>query len=400
MIKSFFFITLTLMLLTSVTSAQKKKTNSISIQWKLIAELPPKNNETKSLGFAGAINGVNNDCLIIAGGANFPNGMPWNGGKKFYSNEVFVLQKTGNTFFWNKIKDTLPEAIAYCGVTSTDVGIVYVGGENKNGISNKTFILNWNITKNKIHVKPLPDLPFALTNLAVTHIGNTIYAAGGDEAKKSTDNFFSLNLNEPILQWQQLPHLPIALANATAITQKKNSKEKIYIIGGRTKTASRISELHNTVFSFDPIKKIWNKCADISNGRNTTNLSAAPGVAIDKNYILIIGGDNGKIFHLIEKYISQIAKATSAEEKEKLTKEKNDLSIHHKGFDKSLLLYNTNGDAWTKIGEYPFPAQVTTTAVKWGNDIVISNGEIQPGIRTPDVVIGKEINHEVSKKKK
>lgn len=40
-----------------------------------------------------------------------------------------------------------------------------------------------------------------------------------------------------------------------------------------------------------------------------------------------------------------------------------------------------------------FPAQVTTTAVKWGNEIVISTGEIKPGIRTPDVVVGYEVGH-------
>ena len=108
-----------------------------------------------------------------------------------------------------------------------------------------------------------------------------------------------------------------------------------------------------------------------------------------KNEILITGGDNGKVFHRIETYISQIAQAKTAQEKEKLTAEKNTLSIHHKGFDKSLLLYNTISNAWTKIGEYPFAAQVTTAAVMWGNDIVISNGEIKPGVRTPDVVVGK-----------
>ena len=53
-----------------------------------------------------------------------------------------------------------------------------------------------------------------------------------------------------------------------------------------------------------------------------------------------------------------------------------------------MLLYNTKEGKWSKTGEYPYPAQVTTTAVKWGNDIVVSNGEIKPGVRTPDVMIG------------
>jgi N-acetylneuraminate epimerase len=54
-----------------------------------------------------------------------------------------------------------------------------------------------------------------------------------------------------------------------------------------------------------------------------------------------------------------------------------------------VLLYNTLENTWTKIGELPFAAHVTTTAVKWGDDVVISNGEVKPGIRTPDVMLGR-----------
>lgn len=381
------------MLFPSQASAQEN--NVPDINWKLAAELPPSAGQSKSLGFAGAINGVSNDVLIIAGGANFPNGSPWEGGKKYYSNEIFVLERKGNKFVWNeKIKDTLPEPIAYCGNTSTAKGTVYIGGENTNGISNKCFLLNWNSVKNCIDIRPLPNLPVALTNVAATNIGNVIYAAGGDEAKNSSNSFLSLNLNEENPKWKTLPALPIALANATAIAQNGNGGKEIFIIGGRTKTPSGISELHNTVFAFDIQKDKWEQRADIAERKNTTNLSAACGVALDNNDILIAGFDNGQVFHQIESYISQISLAKTDEEKEKLTKEKNSSSIHHKGFDKRILLYNTISNTWTKIGELPFPAHVTTTAVKWGNDIVISNGEIKPGVRTSNVMIG-----EVSKEK-
>lgn len=377
------------MFFSMTSTAQVKKKGEVSIKWKIAAELPASNGQSKSLGFAGLINGVNNNVLVVAGGANFPDGLPWEGGKKYYSNEIFVLQKAGKKFVWNKkVKNTLPEPIAYCGNTSTDSGIVYVGGENENGISNKAFIINWNSEKNEIDIRPLPNLPFALTNVALTHIGNIVYAAGGDEENQSSKIFFSLSLDDKNAEWKSLPDLPIALANATLIAQNNGDEKNIYLIGGRTKTSSGISDLHHTAFAFDVKKNEWSKCADISGGKNISNLSAAAGVAIDKNYILMVGGDNGRTFHKIETYISQIAKSNSPEEKEKLTKEKNALSIHHNGFYKGLLLYDAKRNKWTNIGDYPFPAQVTTTAVKWGNNIVISNGEIKPGVRTANVVIG------------
>ncbi len=399
MIQRITYSILVLMLLTAYAPAQKKI--ACLIKWKLAAVLPASKSQSKSLGFAGAINGVNKNVLIVAGGANFPNGMPWQGGKKYYSNEIHVLQKQGDKFVWNKkVTSKLPEPIAYCGNTSTDSGVVYIGGENKNGISNKCFLLKWNAQKNCVDVKPLPDLPIALTNVAVTHINNVVYAAGGDEAKNSSNSFFCIDLDESNAQWKKLPDLSIALANATAIAQNGKNGKEIFIIGGRSKTSSGISDLHNTNFAFDLQKQIWKICADISDGKNAMDLSAAAGVALGEHEILITGGDNGKVFHQIETYITQIAQANTPEEKEKLLAEKNNLSIHHAGFDKSILMYNANSDAWAKIGELTFPAQVTTTAVKWGNDIFVSNGEIKPGVRTPNVMIGEVRRHKVTKEEK
>ena len=387
MIRIFFSLTI---FLTMTSTAQVKKANQILIKWKKIAVVPAPFENQKPLGLAGAINGVSNDVFIVAGGSNFPGKLPWEGGKKVYYDNIFVLEKKGDKYEWNKkMKSVLPEAIAYCGITSTPMGIVYAGGENKNGISAKAFILTWNAAKNEIDTRPLADLPVALTNVTLTHIENVVYAAGGDEANHSSKRFFSLDLNDKNAVWKSLPDLPIALANAALIAQSGSVGENVYLIGGRSKTPSGISDLHHTVFEFDIKKNEWKKCADISDGKNISNLSAAAGVAIDKNYILMIGGDNGVTFHKIETYISQIAKSDSPEEKEKLTKEKNALSIHHKGFYKGLLLYDTKHSKWTNIGDYPFPAQVTTNGVKWGNDIVISNGEIKPGVRTPDVILGK-----------
>jgi N-acetylneuraminate epimerase len=376
-----------MMSITTTVSSQVKDFNTI--EWEIAAYL--QNNEgSKSLGFAGPINGVHENVLIVTGGANFPDKMPWEGGAKKYSDEIHVLQKQGENFVWNKkTKTKLPEPIAYCGVTSTDLGVVYVGGENENGLSNKAYILKWKDSKNDVAILSLPQFPLAMANIALTHIGNTVYAIGGDEAKKSSNHFYSLDLNVLNPAWEELPNLPIALANAAAVVQKTKEGTAIFVIGGRTKTATGISELHNTTFVFNPKKRAWSSAAGISDGTNTTNFSAGAAVALGAHSILILGGDNGFVFHKIETYLSQIAQTNSPEEKGRLIADKNVLNTTHQGFYKGLLLYNTLTDAWTKVGELPFLAPVTTTAVLWGDDIILSNGEIKPGIRTPNVMLGK-----------
>lgn len=372
----------------STTDAFSQKTDINHVEWKTAAQLQNPDGSL-SLGFAGAINGVSNDVLLVTGGANFPDKMPWEGGKKSYSKTIHALEKCGSTFSWIKeVKTELPEPIAYCGTTSTDLGVVYVGGENENGLSNKSFILKWNAAKKEVEIKSLPNFPFAIANIALTHVDNVVYAVGGDEATKSSDYFASLDLNDVNSEWKALPKLPLALANSVVIAQKGQNGIGIYVVGGRTKTASGISDLHHTTFVFDIKEQQWKNAAAISDGKNTTNFSAGAGVAVGKHSILIVGGDNGIIFHQIETYLSQIAQAESPEQKTELIAKKNKLVTNHPGFYNGILLYNTLTDQWKKIGELPFLPHVTTPAVLWDKKIILSNGEIKPGIRTPDIMLG------------
>jgi N-acetylneuraminate epimerase len=384
----YIFPIILLLLIMPTTDALSQKKAINHVEWKMAAQLQNTDGSI-SLGFAGAINGISNDVLIVTGGANFQDKMPWEGGKKQYSKEIHVLQKCNDTYSWNKkVQSKLPEPIAYCGSTSTDLGVVYVGGENENGLSNKAFILKWNAAATEVEATSLPDFPVHITNIALTHIENVVYAIGGDETTKSSDLFLSLDLNSSNPEWKTLPKLPIALANSVAVVQKDKDETSIYVIGGRTKTSSGISDLHNTTFAFNIKKQIWESRATISDGKNTTNFSAGAGVAVGNHSILIVGGDNGAIFHKIETYLSQIAQTNSPEEKAKLAAEKNLLNTNHDGFYKGILLYDTDTNSWSTIGELPFLAHVTTTATMWNDKIVLSNGEIKPGIRTPDVMLG------------
>ena len=382
----FSLLFISLIMSTTDAFSQKKEVNHV--EWTTAAQV--KNTDgSLSIGFAGPINGISNDVLIVSGGANFPDKMPWEGGKKSYSKTIYVLEKCKDVYTWNAVvKSELVEPIAYCGSTSTDLGVVYVGGENENGLSNKSYLLKWNASKKEVVTKSLTDFPIAVANISLTHIGNVVYAVGGDEATKSSDFFASLDLNEVNAKWKTLPNLPLALANAVVVAQKGKNGTNIYMVGGRTKTASGISDLHNTTFVFDVKKQIWSAAANISDGKNSTNFSAGAGVAVGSHSVVIVGGDDGVIFHQIETYLSQIATAKSDEEKTELIAKKNKLVTNHPGFYNGILLYNTIKNEWSKIGELPFLPHVTTPAVLWDKKIILSNGEIKPGIRTPDVMVG------------
>ena len=349
--------------------AQDQKANEIV--WTELTNLPPASDGQKQLGVAGAFTGVHNGVLIVGGGANFPNGMPWEGGKKVYRDEIYVLQKKQDVYEWIAANTAhLPVKTAYGASATVADGIVCLGGEQENGVSNKAFLMQWNAVKKEIISKPLPDMPVALANAGATSIGNVIYVAGGENNGKPSSQFFALNLSDAAPKWEILPALPVAMSHSVVVTQHNGKQPQVYVLGGRSATASGISDLQSSNFTYDPAKKTWRKLADISDGKQVITWSAGTGVASGASYILLIGGDKGNVFHQIETFNAQIAKAETEALKQKLQAEKVALLTSHEGFSKDIYLYNTITNAWTTLDALPGSAQVTTTAVKWDNDIL------------------------------
>ena len=76
---------------TAIAAGNKRQLMAGDIlQWSELPELPA------STGAAGAFVGVHNGAVIVAGGANFPDAPPWQGGKKIWRDDIFVLQKAAD----------------------------------------------------------------------------------------------------------------------------------------------------------------------------------------------------------------------------------------------------------------------------------------------------------------
>ncbi|HET8737433.1 MAG TPA: hypothetical protein VFM69_12620, partial [Pricia sp.] len=53
-------------------------------EFQKLPDLPPNKGQKVQPGLAGTYAGVDDGVLILAGGANFPDKLPWEGGKKIY----------------------------------------------------------------------------------------------------------------------------------------------------------------------------------------------------------------------------------------------------------------------------------------------------------------------------
>ena len=90
-------------------------------EWERLAPLPDQH------GVAGPFAGASHGALIVAGGANFPDKKPWDGGRKVWSDAVYVLDKPNGRW---AVAGTLPRPLGYGVSVTHNNGVVCVGGSD------------------------------------------------------------------------------------------------------------------------------------------------------------------------------------------------------------------------------------------------------------------------------
>lgn len=354
----------------------KNGSQTVHIDWKLITTLPDINGKP-SFGYAGPVAGHFGDTIIVAGGANFPDSMPWQGGKKKYYDDIFVYLKNGSGLQL-LYQSKLPDTIAYPAVCSVPDGIVYAGGESQCGLSNKTWLIK-NKNTDSLGFVLLPDLPQATANASLTVYNNHLYFAGGETDAGVSAKLYVLDFIHPQSGWKELAALPSPVSHGLMVAQSG----KLFFIGGRMKTSSGISNLYATVYEYDITSNQWNRKNSLPYA-----LSAGTGVAFSTNEILLFGGDRGETFHKTEEFLAAIANEKDTTKKKELVQQKNKLQSTHPGFSRDILLYNTEKDEWVVAGAIPFDTPVTTTAFTIGDTVFIPSGEIRAGVRLPKILMG------------
>ena len=85
------------------------------------------------------------EAVLAAGGANFPDGLPWEGGAKRFYRDVFLLRQIQGMWRWEKVGD-LPEANAYAAFCATPdrKGLVIAGGANAQGHLDHVWVVRSN----------------------------------------------------------------------------------------------------------------------------------------------------------------------------------------------------------------------------------------------------------------
>ncbi len=218
-------------------------------------ELPPALGDSVQPGLAGPIAGAHGNFVLLAGGANFENGLPWRGGQKKYHDEIFLMEKTpSGELVWKQSSEKLPFALAYPACVSTNKGVISIGGEDFDSPINDVFIFSFQ--DGTVKQTNLPGLPVATSSAGAALIDSTVFVAGGLTSEGATSAFYSFDLNQPEKGWRILPELPVALSHAVVVSQADSTETCIYVIGGRNKT-SEVSTFLSSVWKYQPSKQKW-----------------------------------------------------------------------------------------------------------------------------------------------
>ncbi len=326
----------------------------------------------------------------MAGGANFPDAAPSEGGTKVWWDDIYVLEKDGaGEYIWHTNPDyKLPQPLAYGVAITTDEGVLCIGGNNEDGASNQVFLIRWEPATQKIKIVEKPPLPMPLAFAAGAAVGRTVYLAGGQdnsEGGPSTHHFFALNLDS--YQWQKLTAWPgPPRMMAVAAGQSNGLNDCFYLLSGRNVAPGQPSEVLSDAYRYDPADNRWTKISDVMSRLNQPiSVMAGTALASGANHILVFGGADGKLFKQLEELDRQLTKAEGTSNAATLIDRKKKLLSDHPGFSRAILSYNTVTDTWNEMGELPRSGQVTTQVVRWDGDLVIPSGEIQPGVRTAEL---------------
>lgn len=327
------------------------------VRWEKLAPLPD------AVGFAGSAAGLDHGNLLVAGGANFPDGRPWDGATKTWHDRVFVLR--ANAKEWEELADRLSRPLGYAVSLTTPQGVAVIGGNNADGFFRDAFLLR--VEGSRLVTEPLPPLPKPLANAAGAMIGTTLYIAGGQTAADATQTearFLALDLSQPAdaRQWNELetwPGAPRMLAVAGVQDGAFLLFGGVGLKPGANGAVER--EYLKDAFRFDP-KRGWRKIADMP---RPIAAAAGPAPALGTSHLLVLGGDDGG-------NASRVA----------------ELKDNHPGFLREGLAYHTVTDRWMSAGELPF-SLATTPVVRDGNRIIIPGGESRPGVRSTTVWSGE-----------
>ncbi|KGE13942.1 kelch repeat type 1-containing protein [Sphingobacterium deserti] len=318
------------------------------------------------IGFAGAFAGTVDGGLVVAGGANFPDGkLPAAGGVKQWTDRVFRWEEQKQR--WT-VLGRLPMALGYGASASFDGKLYIAGGSHGGGHTDKVYCLRFSNTG--VTSEELPQLPQTLANTGSVLVGAVWYVLGGigtADAQYASNGCYALDLLQPNKGWQVCPPVP---GKGRMLAVVGTDGEALYVFSGVALVAGQREYLRDA-YRYSSVDG-WQPLPDLKSA-----VAAAPSPAYyGQGRFYIFGGDDGALVNMSS-------------------------GRDHPGFSKLIRVFDPTVSRWSVAGEMTLSTQgatphssgkleapVTTTGVLSATGVTLVMGEVRPGIRTTRVLKG------------
>lgn len=345
-------LSLIFMLATTQLAAQD------TLEWTMLPELPG------GKGWAGMYAGVSHQALICMGGANFPAQAPWEGGKKKWYDDIYILEAGKN---WKKTAEKLPVPGGY-GVSITYRNkVILVGGGNEQGHFNQVTGYEWN--GKALQTTAYPPLLQPLANMAGALLNEVIIITGGSSspAGSALKKCYVLDLQRPADGWAEIEAWPGPERIFPVCTVYEG---RFYMFGGETTGLNRKGEKFRDILQDGYVLRI-NRAA----GKWAAEWEKLPtpmprGMSAGGTLLPVLQNDRFLFWGGVD--------AVTASYKDPAT---------HPGIIQNILYYFPQTDRWEFIGcQTKIASRVTLPVVYWNGQWIYISGEIKPGVRTPSVI--------------
>lgn len=321
-------------------------------------------------GTAAAFIGASGDAIIVAGGSDFLDLRPWEGGTKTWLDGIWVIRGNGKSYSCDKLASTLPYAIGG-GCSASDGNLVYCFGGTRADGTRSDRILTLRLDGEECVIGDIGRMPEGFIPAAACVLDGNIYLHG------SVADANVLFLLDPVAAvFTELAPCPgITLAEGSSLTALHNGSSKaLYLVGGRCYDEEGF-HLASNVWEYVPERNCWNRKAGFNDGQNPMTLNYSAVVALTPEKLLVFGGDDGAEM-LIRDSLSK------AGDKEGLAR----AFVNHPGFINKVFCYDAVADSWelASVSSQPLPA-VSAAVILKGN-VLIPSGEAHPGVRTNAIV--------------
>jgi cyclically-permuted mutarotase family protein len=371
------------------------------IIWQELPALPATPGQVIQPGLASPFSGVSENMLLVAGGCNFPDEEVWEGGQKAYYDDAFALEQTedGENIWHTGFK--IPYTSAYGVSITVPEGVICIGGSNNSGSLSSVFMMKWDPDLEEIVTENLPPLPFKISRMTGALVDQEIYLAGGLADGQLANTFIRLDLSmwgDDDFEWEILDDFPgPPRLQAIAVGQNAAEEKHFYLFSGSSYPGHEENPIILTDgLEYNPKTEKWTIIPDIKHdGGDALSLHGGSAVAIGTQHILFTGGVNRSIFYNAWKRDRDIELARTVNDTvqmKHLLQEKHDYFLmepEEYKFNQAVLAYHTITKTWIKVDDYPFPGPAGAPMVEWLDGFAVVNGEIKPGVRSPNIYYGQ-----------